>query len=71
MSSITPVELRHKLHMNPEIAYQEFRTTETIINSISALGGSEALKIHTPFQTGALFEYKVNDDPWILFRADI
>ncbi len=71
MSSITPVELRHKLHMNPEIAYQEFKTTETIINAVSTLDSFEALKVHTPFQTGVLFEYKVNDGPWILFRADI
>ena len=71
MSSISPVELRHKLHMNPEIAYQEYKTTETIINSVKALEGSEVLKIHTPFTTGVLFEYKVNDDPFLLFRADI
>ncbi len=57
--------------MNPEIAYQEFETTETIINSVKSLDGSAALKIHTPFKTGVLFEYKVNDNPWLLFRADI
>ena len=71
MNTITPVELRHKLHMNPEIAYSEFKTTETIIDSVRALDDSGKLKIHTPFETGVLFEYKVNDDPWLLFRADI
>ena len=71
MNSLTPSELRHKLHMNPEIAYKEFKTTETIINSVKALESSQLLKIHTPFETGVLFEYKVNDDPWLLFRADI
>lgn len=68
---ISPVELRHKLHQNPELAYNEFKTTELIINSIKSLEGSSALKFHTPFPTGVLIEYKVNENPFILFRADI
>ncbi len=71
MNTLTPVELRHTLHMNPEIAYKEFQTTETIINSVKTLNGSEALRIHIPFTTGVLFEYKVNEGPYLLFRADI
>jgi N-acetyldiaminopimelate deacetylase len=69
--NLSPIQLRHALHKNPEIAFKEFKTTELIINSIKALSGSEKLKIHTPFPSGALFEYKVNDNPFILFRADI
>ncbi len=71
MSTLTPVELRHRLHRNPEISYQEFRTTELILESVKSLKGSEKLKIHQPFTTGVLFEYKVNKNPFILFRADI
>lgn len=67
----SPIQLRHELHKNPEIAFKEFKTTEFIISSVKALPGSEELKIHTPFPTGVLFEYKVNDAPFILFRADI
>lgn len=33
--------------------------------------GSGALKIHTPYRTGLLVEYKVNDKDFLLFRADI
>ena len=68
---LTPVQLRHKLHQFPELAFQEFKTTELIVSSVKALPGSEELKIHTPFPTGVLFEFKVNDAPFILFRADI
>jgi N-acetyldiaminopimelate deacetylase len=57
--------------MNPEIAYQEFNTTNLILKSVGSAGGSKLLKIHQPLKTGVLFEYKVNDGPFILFRADI
>lgn len=71
MNALTPVELRHLLHRNPEIAYEEIKTTELIIKSVKSLKGSERLKIHQPLTTGVLFEYKVNKNPFILFRADI
>jgi len=71
LNPLTPIQLRHNLHKTPELAFQEFKTTELIINSVKALPGSDELKIHTPFPTGILFEYKVNDAQFILFRADI
>src|SRR5574338_645446 len=71
MKELTPVELRYILHRNPEIAYQEYNTTDSIINAVKSLKGSGKLKTHRPFPTGVLFEYKVNDKPFILFRADI
>ena len=69
--SITPIQLRHTLHQNPELAFKEFNTTKLIINSINSLDSSKRLKIYTPFPTGVLVEYKVNDDDYLLFRADI
>jgi len=69
--STTPIQLRHTLHQNPELAFKEFKTTELIINSINSLDGSKRLIVHTPFQTGTLVEYKVNDSEYLLFRADI
>ncbi len=69
--TLSPIQLRHILHKYPEMAFQEFKTTELIIDSIKSLPGSEQIKVHTPVPTGVLFEYKVNNDPFLLFRADI
>jgi N-acetyldiaminopimelate deacetylase len=69
---ITPIELRHLLHQNPELAYQELQTTKLIIDSISALPGfDKRFTLHTPMQTGLLVQYQVNDGGYLLFRADI
>jgi len=69
---ITPIELRHLLHQNPELAYQEFQTTKLIIDSISALPGFDKRFLFlTPMQTGVLVQYKVNEGNYLLFRADI
>lgn len=67
---ITPIELRHIMHQNPELSFQEFNTTELLIKNISELKAS-FLKIHTPLQTGCIAEYCVNDGDFLLFRADI
>ena len=69
--SLTPIELRHKLHQNPELSFNEVCTTETLIENIKGLENSEKIKIHTPYKTGLLVEYKVNEKPFIMFRADI
>ncbi len=71
MNKITPIELRHLLHKNPEIAFEEIKTTELIVDAVNSLPGSDLLKIHRPCRTGVLFEYTVNDKPHCLFRADI
>lgn len=68
---VSPIELRHKLHQNPELAFQEFETTKLLIKSIKAVDVSKKIKIHTPYKTGLLAEYKVNNEPYLLFRADI
>lgn len=71
MQPLTPIELRHTLHRNPEIAFQEFKTTSLLIQNIKNLPGSNRVIVHTPMETGLLVEYKVNDDSYLLFRADI
>lgn len=69
---LSPVELRHQLHLQPELAYEEFKTTKLIIDAVSALPEfDERFTFHSPMPTGVLVEYKVNDDAYILFRADI
>ena len=71
MISLTPIKLRQKLHQNPELAFNEFETTKLLKENIINLQGADKIKIHTPLPTGVLLEYKVNDDPFLLFRADI
>jgi len=68
---ISPIELRHKLHQNPELAFEEFATSKLLIESIKGLNDSKKIKIHTPYKTGLVAEYKVNDGKYLLFRADI
>lgn len=67
---ITPIELRHTIHQNPELSFQEFNTTKLLIDNISELK-TPSLKIHTPLETGCIVEYRVNDGEFLLFRADI
>jgi N-acetyldiaminopimelate deacetylase len=69
--SLTPVELRHTLHKNPELSFNEVKTTQLLIDNIKGLHSSSKISIHTPYKTGLLIEYKVNDGSFILFRADI
>lgn len=71
MNSLTPIQLRHKLHQNPELAFKEIETTKTILQNIKAADQNNILKIHQPMDTGLLVEYKINDDGFLLFRADI
>ena len=69
--NLTPIQLRHKLHQYPELAFEESETTNTIVQIIQNLSGADKLKFHTPLDTGLLVEYKVNDGEYLLFRADI
>jgi len=69
--SLSPIELRHTLHKNPELAFNEIKTTKLLIDNIKELETSSKIKIHTPYKTGLLVEYKVNGGNFILFRADI
>jgi N-acetyldiaminopimelate deacetylase len=68
---MNPLELRHKLHQNPELSFNEIETTKLLIDSIKTLDNSEKILIHTPYKTGLLVEYKYNDENFSLFRADI
>lgn len=68
MTPLDPVELRHRLHANPELTFKEFETTKLIRSQVELLPGIE---IHTPTETGLVVEYTVNKGPYLLFRADI
>ncbi len=71
---ISPVALRHKIHQNPELALQEFETTNLLIENIKS--GAEyyntSITIHRPIKTGLVVEYNYNKRaPYTLLRADI
>ena len=68
---ISPQELRHVLHQNPELSFHEFETTNLLRKSIEELKDSSKLKVHSPYRTGLLVEYRVNNFDYLLFRADI
>ncbi len=68
---LNPIELRHKLHQRPELSFREFETSKLLINCIKSLSSSPKIKIHTPYKTGLLVEYTVNQSDYLLFRADI
>ncbi|MFZ2324507.1 MAG: hypothetical protein WAV89_12530 [Ignavibacteriaceae bacterium] len=62
------VELRHLLHQNPELMFEEFKTTSILFDNLSLIPG---LKILKPLETGLVVEYTINNGNYILFRADI
>lgn len=66
------VEFRRDLHRNPEISYNEFRTTERIIAELEPLG----YEIHRPLPTGCVAVLRYDDEDGtskgvIALRADI
>ena len=65
---ISPIELRHRMHRIPELMFQEFETTNLLLNSIKKFS---SINIHRPLETGLLVEYNVNEGDYLLFRADI
>jgi len=67
--SLTAVELRHLLHQNPELSFEEYATTRAIAENLSEF--SARIKVHAPLETGLVVEYHVNSGPYLLFRADI
>jgi len=70
---ISPVELRHKIHQTPELAMQEFKTTQLLIENIeSAMKHYQyKIKLHRPLETGLVVEYKPTDGDFTLLRADL
>lgn len=61
--------IRRELHRNPELAFREEKTKQTILTQLSGIAG---IKIHE-FQTstGLLVEYSQGQGPYKLFRADM
>ncbi|MGB4751823.1 MAG: M20 family metallopeptidase [Fervidobacterium sp.] len=64
----SPVELRHELHMNPELAFNEFSTQSLLCRVLEDLG----LKPQKIAKTGLLvYVEREKDKPSVLYRADM
>jgi amidohydrolase len=63
------VEIRRHLHRNPELSYQEFKTTDFIIEKLNELG----IPVDRPLETGCVgvLEGGKQSDRVIALRADI
>ena len=61
-------EFRKKLHRTPEVAFQEFKTQQTIIDELNAFKGLKMIKFEP---TGLLVEYSHGEGDYLLFRADM
>ncbi len=63
------VDIRRHLHRNPELSYQEFETTDYIVNALGELG----IAVDRPLKTGCIgvLEGGKKSDRVIALRADI
>lgn len=67
------VKVRHYLHKNPELSFEEKNTTKYLIDNINKLSDfyGANIVIHRPLETGLVVEYTVCDSEYLLYRADI
>ncbi|MDN5346181.1 MAG: N-acetyldiaminopimelate deacetylase [Petrotoga sp.] len=71
---LSPYELRHKIHENPELSLEEYQTTELLERTIkeAATSYNVDINVYRPLKTGLIVEYNGgNQDKYLLFRADI
>ncbi|MGC8611535.1 MAG: M20 family metallopeptidase [Athalassotoga sp.] len=61
------IELRHIIHQNPELSFQEYKTQELLKKAIEEIG----VKVYPIVQTGLIVPIKRTDVPYILLRADM
>ena len=63
------ITLRHSLHNEPELGWQEYKTTEKIISFLKKYNYQ---KFDRPLETGLIVDYYSDKNlPLIGFRADI
>ena len=62
------IKVRQELHQIPELAFQEFKTQDYILEKLRAYPD---LRIHRFNPTGLLVEYKTRTNKYLLFRADM
>ncbi|MGW2307528.1 amidohydrolase [Actinomadura luteofluorescens] len=62
------IGIRRDLHAHPEVAFKEFRTTQIIVDFLSAIGLRPWV---LPNGTGVICDIRGGDGPMIALRADI
>ncbi|MEV4001253.1 amidohydrolase [Actinomadura sp. NPDC049753] len=62
------IGIRRDLHAHPEVAFQEFRTTQIIVDFLTAIGLRPRV---LPNGTGVICDIRGGDGPMIALRADI
>ncbi len=62
------IKVRQDLHQIPELAYEEFKTQDYILERLAHYPG---LRIHHFKPTGLLVEYQAGKGDYLLFRADM
>lgn len=62
------IELRHELHKNPELAFQEYKTQKILRDAILKLGYKDIYDVHT----GLVIKKKdLGSDDFVLLRAEM
>ena len=72
---LSPTEIRHALHQNPELSLKEFKTTQLLKDNIKlmSLAHNIDIEILSPLETGLIAVYRGNPSciNYNLFRGDI
>ncbi len=62
------IQLRHIIHQNPELSFEEFETQRTLKSAIEALG----IKTYPVAKTGLIVPItSERDEPYVILRADM
>ena len=62
------IELRHILHMNPELSFKEYNTKETLRRAVIEIGYDKIIEVAG---TGLVIEKKETEDPYVVLRVDM
>ncbi|PLV60246.1 M20 family metallopeptidase [Thermotoga sp. KOL6] len=62
------IELRHLLHMNPELSFEEYKTKKILREAIEEIGYTSIREVA---KTGLVVEKKETEGPYVVLRAEM